>query len=170
MNLAPIQARMETFPAALDALLHGLSAADASWRHDGEAWSIVEIVDHLVDEEMLDFGVRLGLVLDDPAKDWPAIDPEGVVAARRDGEHDLGIALRRFGKLRATSVEWLGELGEDVDWERAKEHPRLGRLSAGELLASWADHDVLHLRQVADRLHRLVGRDAGFGSGYAGPW
>jgi hypothetical protein len=39
------------------------------------------------------------------------------------------------------------------------------------LLASWAAHDALHLRQIARRLHGLAARDAGpYGVAYAGEW
>ena len=47
----------------------------------------------------------------------------------------------------------------------------LGGLSAGDLLASWAAHDWLHLRQIAKRRHELTARDAGkFSIAYAGRW
>jgi len=34
-------------------------------------------VNHLVDEEEGDFRLRLRSTLEDPARDWPPIDPEG---------------------------------------------------------------------------------------------
>ena len=66
MDLTKILDRMERFPAALTALLSGLSDEEANWRHDGEAWSITEVMDHMVDEEEVDFGPRLKLVLENP--------------------------------------------------------------------------------------------------------
>jgi DinB superfamily len=169
MDLAPVVARMERFPAVLEALLGGLSPGEARWRHDGQAWSIVEVVDHLVDEERLDFGVRLRSLLSDPGAPWPPIDPERAVDERRGEPRDLTAALATFAELRGDSVEWLRDL-HDVDWDVSCSHPRLGRLSAGQLLASWADHDVLHLRQLAHRQHRLVERDSGYDPAYAGGW
>jgi len=49
---------------------------------------------------------------------------------------------------RARSLAWLRSL-LTADWEQAYEHPQLGRLRAGDLLASWVAHDALHLRQLA---------------------
>lgn len=169
MNLGAILARMARFPDVLDALLAGVSDDGARWRPDGEGWSLVEIVDHLVDEEEVDFGPRLRVVLEDPSRDFEPIDPEGAVASRRDQERDLRSALASFRALRGASVAWLGSL-EDADWDAEKQHPHIGTLSAGDLLASWADHDALHLRQLAHRLHRLAERDSGYDVSYAGGW
>jgi len=169
MNLDALLARMARFPDVLDALLAGIPDAEARWRHDGEGWSLVEIVDHLVDEEELDFGPRLRVVLEDPTRDFEPIDPEGVVAARRDQERDLGAARARFRTLRAASIAWLRTLG-DADWDAEKVHPDIGTLCAGDLLGCWADHDALHLRQLAHRLHRLAERDSGYDVSYAGGW
>ncbi|MBK7403801.1 MAG: hypothetical protein IPJ41_04000 [Phycisphaerales bacterium] len=58
-----------------------------------------------------------------------------------------------------------------VDWNRAYHHPKLGSLRAGDLLAAWAAHDALHLRQIAKRMHELASHDApGFDAAYAGEW
>ena len=57
-----------------------------------------------------------------------------------------------------------------MDWAVAKTHPK-GDLSAGDLLASWAAHDLLHLRQIAKRLHGMLDTLGDpFTVGYAGTW
>jgi hypothetical protein len=38
----------------------------------------------------------------------------------------------------------------EPDWERTHHHPIIGPLAAADLLAAWATHDYLHLRQLAD--------------------
>jgi len=170
MRIGSIIARMEAFPRGLGALLAGLPADEARWKPPSGAWSILEIVCHLGDEEVDDFRARLRLTLQDPSRDWPKIDPEGWARERRYNERDLGGSLERFARERAASVEWLRSLA-GADWESAATHPRLGSIRAGDLMASWAAHDALHLRQVAKRLHELAGADApGFDTGYAGEW
>ena len=78
------------------------------------------------------------------------------------------------GRVRATnagrSLEWLRGLSRP-DWDAAYTHPKLGVIRAGDLLASWCAHDVLHLRQMA-RWHwrRLQDAAGPFGTGYAGQW
>lgn len=165
MELEPILARMARFPMTLEALLGGLSGDEARWRPDPEAWSIVEIVDHLVDEEQADFGPRLRAVLE--GGELAPIDPEAAVEARSGEERELAPALDRLAELRSRSLAWLETL-TDADWSRARTLPNGSSLRAGDLLASWADHDLLHLRQIAGRLHGLVARDTRFDPGYAG--
>ena len=161
---------MERFPASLAALLRGLPEPDARWRPDGGAWSITEIVCHLADEEIEDFGTRVCMTLDDPAGDWPPIDPEGAAVERRYNERSLAETLERFAEVRSASIAKLRAI-EAPDWERAHEHPRWGPMAAGMLMTSWCAHDALHLRQIAKRLFQLAARDgAGHSTIYAGEW
>ena len=169
MNLKSITGRMARYPDALDALLGGLSEEEACWRNDDESWSLVEVVEHLVDEELLDFGPRLEVVLENPAATYTAIDPEASVLALRGQRGDLGQALARFRELRMASISWLRGLDE-ADWEQTKSDPDIGTLTAGDLLTSWACHDALHLRQIARELHHLAERDSGHDGSYAGGW
>jgi len=170
MHADRIIQRMEFLPGSLRALLSGLPAGAVRWKPPSGAWSILEIVCHLGDEEVEDFRARLRLVLDDPSRDWPKINPEGWAVERRYNERDMASSLDRFALERGASVAWLRSLPEP-DWSLAASHPRLGLLRAGDLLASWAAHDALHLRQIAKRLHELASADApGFDTGYAGEW
>lgn len=168
MDAPALIARLELLPPALDALLARLPDADWRWRPANGAWSILEVVNHLADEEAEDFRARVRLVLEDPSLPWPPIDPEAVVVSRRYQERDPAESLRRFRDERAASLAWLRGLAAP-DWNRAKSHPRAGTLHAGELLAAWLAHDARHLEQIAKRLHGLAARDgAPYGVGYAG--
>jgi hypothetical protein len=134
------------------------------------AWSVAEILGHLADEETEDFRIRVRSTLEDPTPEWPPIDPEGSVRTRGYRRRDPAESRRRFVRERQASVEWLCKL-QDPDWCRAYEHPRWGPIHAGTLLASWAAHDALHIRQIAKRLHELAARDGGeFSTIYAGEW
>ena len=170
MDLHSLIGRMEPFPQAVQALLTGLPDADARWKPPTGAWCILEIVNHLADEEVEDFRTRLRLTLEEGEREWPPIDPEGWARDRKYNERDLGESLARFAAARAESIAWLRSL-ESPDWSRFREHPRAGRLTAGDLMASWAAHDALHLRQIAKRLHELAARDGhGARTRYAGEW
>ncbi len=160
---------LERFPATLRAALAGVTEAEARHRSPSGAWSIVEIVNHLADEEVDDFPRRLLLILENPQQDWPPIDPEGWARERDYQSRDLAQSLDRFAHLRAASVEWLRSL-QDPDWSTTKHDPR-GSMSARDMLASWLAHDMLHLRQVAKRMWELAEvRTGGGATAYAGPW
>ncbi|MHC4992458.1 MAG: DinB family protein, partial [Planctomycetota bacterium] len=147
-----------------------LSIEDARWRPADGSWSVLEILRHLGDEEVDDFRARLDRTLRDPQEDWTPIDPEGWAVQRRYNEADFHEAIERFVSERRTSIAWLRGLGAPA-WEHEHRHARLGSMRAGDLLASWAAHDTLHLRQIAKRLFQLARRDAGeYATRYAGEW
>jgi len=165
--------RLAAFPTAVRAMVERLSPEEARWRSSEDDWSIAEILGHLIDEETADFRDRLARLLDDPALEWPPIDPVAAAAARHDRDLDLAELLASFEKARSDSVAWLcHRLAQTpaVEWSLAKTHPK-GDLAAGDLLASWTAHDLLHLRQIAKRLHEMLDAVGDpFRIGYAGEW
>ncbi len=163
--------RLARFPAALRAAVAIVDDSDARWKPAPEHWSVLEICAHLHDEEHEDFRPRAELTLRDPSLEWPRLDLKDVATLRRYNEKDLATVLDGFVAARAANIAWLDSVIDDADWSRARIHPTYGPLAAGMLLASWAAHDALHLRQIAKRLHDLATRDAGtYTVIYAGEW
>jgi hypothetical protein len=150
------------------ALVDGVGAEQARWKPEPQKWSILEVTCHIADEEVEDFRRRLDLTLHHPGDPWPPIDPQAWATERRYNERELAAALERFLSERRESVEWLRGLA-GVDLDLSYEHPRAGRLRAGDLLASWLDHDLIHIRQIT-RLHHqwLVERALPYRTEYAG--
>lgn len=175
MNAVLVIDRLERFGREIAGLASIASEDDARWKPREGAWSILEIVNHLADEEVDDFRTRLRLTQDDPAAPWPGIDPEGWACEREYNQRSLSESIDRFVRERGESVKWLRSLVHSgrADWKVEHLHPRHGPISAGTLLVSWAAHDALHLRQIAKRLFELAGRDGAseeFRTGYAGEW
>jgi hypothetical protein len=149
-----------------------LNLEECRFKPSSGAWSILEIINHLADEDRDDFRARLKSTLENPATPWPPTDPEGWAIERKYQDQDLTESLARFERERVETVRWLRSL-DNPDWSKAYIHPRHGPVHAGELLASWPAHDALHIRQIAKRLFELAQREgaaAGFGIGYAGQW
>ena len=170
MHFPNLLASLERFARILPMAVADVSVADCRWKPPSGAWSILEIVAHLADEEEFDFRQRVRLILADPTQPWPPIDPEGWAVERRYNEQQLADVVSRFGKLREESLQWLRSL-EQPDWSRTHHHPQHGPFRAGDIMAAWAAHDWLHLRQISKRLYELTARDAGdFSIRYAGPW
>jgi hypothetical protein len=130
---------------------------------------MLEVMNHLYDEEREDFRGRLELLLADPKLIWPQIDPRGWVTTRGYNERDLETSLNNFLNEREKSVAWLSQL-HDPKWDHRQERSN-GLLSAGDLLASWLAHDFLHIRQLA-RIHwQYVGTISDpYQTAYGGPW
>ncbi len=169
MDWRQLADRLAASGGILPDLFTGVDEAEARWQPAPERWSMLEVLVHLADEEREDFRRRISSTLEDPARAWPPIDPEGWVRERRYNERDLAAALADFRRERAASLEWLRGLVEP-DWDRAHEHPSLGVLRAGDLLASWVAHDDLHIRQILQlRVDYLGVRAAPFSTRYAMP-
>ncbi len=163
--------RLARFPDALDAIAATVADADLRWKPAPEHWSVLEVLCHLRDEEREDFQPRLASTLRDPTAPWPKLDLADIAARRRYNEDDPAQVLADFRAARTANIAWLDATRADADFTRAYAHPKFGPLHAGMLLASWAAHDALHLRQLARRLHDLARRDAGpFSVAYAGEW
>ena len=166
--LTSVRLELARFPAVLEALLKDLDAATWRARPALAEWAPVEIVCHLRDEEVEDFGARIKIVLEGGAAFSP-IDPERWAAERRYLETDGPQALAAFRDRRVTS---LGSLVATAParLSAAVDHPRAGALSALDLLVAWVEHDRLHLAQLAATLARLwATRWAPLRTDYAGP-
>lgn len=174
VDLAAITRRLSSMPPALRGVCAGLNDADARWRPASPegAWSILEVVCHLADEEAEDFKPRLERTLRNPREPWDALDLDGISERRGYRERRLDAEVERFARERGRSIAWLRGLeGAAIDWSASHGHPKFGPISAAMLLCGWAAHDALHLRQIAKRLFELAARDGGGAStAYAGEW
>lgn len=161
-------ARLEQQGEALARTFVDVPPDELRWKPADDRWSMLEVLGHLCDEETGDFRVRIRMTLEG-AGEWPSIDPEGWVRERGHANGDPAALLETFTRERAASVAWLRSLGE-VDWSASYEHPQLGTLAAGDLLAAWVAHDLLHLKQVLGlRVERLRVDAVPFSIRYAAP-
>jgi len=169
MRLEVLRRELAQGAETIQGLVAGVSAAEARVRPSPEAWSILEVVGHLLDEEREDFRPRLDLVLHRPQETWTPIDPAGWVTARGYNERELGATLSAFLAERERSLAWIAGLTAP-DWNREYQ-ASFGPITAGDLAASWAAHDLLHTRQLLElRRTRLLALAAPHRTGYAGDW
>jgi hypothetical protein len=162
------RSRLADLPTILDALLGGLDPADWRARPAPREWAPIEIVCHLRDEEVEDFGARLRVLLDG-GREFTPIDPERWVEDRRYREADPGEAMAALRDRRVATVAYLGTIRPER-LSSELEHRRLGRLSGVDVLAAWVAHDRLHLAQLSNTLARLwANRWAPARAEYAGP-
>lgn len=168
MNLPFILQQLQHSAQVIHALAQ-VDDAQAYWKPDPASWSMVEVINHLYDEEREDFRAHLQGVLQTPAAPWSSIDPRAWVSQRRYQQRAFAPSLENFLRERAASLAWLA--GQTApDWQAAYDMP-WGRLTAGDLLISWAAHDLLHVRQLNElRYHYLAQRSAPYSPQYAGEW
>ena len=169
MNLNFFIDRLSKNREVFAGLVGNISLEQARWKPSTDKWSMLEVVNHLYDEEREDFRQRVELTLGDPTLAWPPIDPRAWVGIRRYNERKMESSLNNFFAEREKSLSWLRNLSKP-NWQNSNTGPN-GTLTAGDLLASWLAHDFLHIRQLA-RLHwQYIGELADpYNTAYGGPW
>lgn len=163
VQLAGVTTALRRTPATLRALLAGLPDA---WCHADEGqgtFSARDVLGHLIHGERTDWVPRLRIIIEHgEARPFTPFDR----FAFRDAIRGVTTAalLDEFGVERARSLAALEALRlQPADLARTGTHPELGRVTAGQLLATWVVHDLGHLRQAARVLAKQY-RDA------VGPW
>lgn len=152
------------------ALLAGIGQEQAKVRPDAKSWSILEVTCHLYDEEREDFREHLDFILHrQKDEEWHIIAPQAWVKTRKYNEQDFQRVKARFFRERRKSLKWLKSL-EGADW-KTRYKSKWGSMTAGDMLASWAAHDNLHIRQLAElRRARIVKVAKPHHIQYAGDW
>ncbi len=149
MNHEKIKEHLRINSDVFKYLFQTVSDEQARWKPGRDRWSILEVNNHLYDEEREDFRKRLELVLNNPEDPWPPIDPEGWVVQRKYNDQNLKRSLQNFFNEREKSLLWLDTL-DLPDWQATYRHPEMGPMSAELILANWLAHDLFHIRQVSD--------------------
>lgn len=112
-----------------------------------DLWCLLEIVCHLIDEEVDDFRARVKTALDEEKHPFYTIDPVGWVKERKYIEQDYQSKVEEWLVEREHSINWLKSL-ENPDWMSTFRHVDFGYVSAGHFLANWLAHDHIHIRQI----------------------
>jgi hypothetical protein len=170
MNHLTIAKQLAQNADTIRSIVTGLSDEQMRWKATAKGWSMLEVINHLYDEEREDFRQRVDYVLHRPGEDPPGIDPEGWVTARGYNLRNPAESLQNFLAERRQSVAWLEGL-DAPQWESAYTHPAGFVLRAGDLLSSWLAHDFLHLRQLVELHYAWVRQqNATYTVDYAGDW
>ncbi len=167
-SLADAVAILTRTPATLDVLLRGLPnrwvlTNEGRSSEGKETWSAFDIVGHLIAGERNDWMPRARVILE-KAETRP-FDPFDRFAQERESRgKTLDQLLDEFARLRRENLTALQALNlQKQDFGRRGMHPALGTVTLGELLATWAVHDLTHLHQLS-RVMAHQYRDT------VGPW
>jgi hypothetical protein len=155
------------FPGVLLGVFQGSDEELLRARPAEGKWSPLEILAHLRDEEVEDFRERAQCAAEGRPLE-KGIDPQGWVTKRRYNEMDPGAVFLDWSRERADSCRWLATL-TPADLDRRLDHSKFGEMRAGDFVAAWRVHDLLHLRQFATTMAQLwAQRLEGWQAGYAG--
>ena len=170
MNYDYIIKKLEVNSAVFKSILENIPDEQVRWKPSPEKWSLLEVINHLYDEEREDFRQRIKNIFIDPLKVWASIDPVKWVTDKEYDKREMKASLDNFLAERNKSVEWLKNLASP-DWKAAYKHPKLGEISAEKLLANWLAHDYLHIRQITFLQYSYLSHKApSISLDYAGNW
>ncbi|HNT75413.1 MAG TPA: DinB family protein [Anaerolineae bacterium] len=147
MNVAFLKRALAHDADVIGALLADISPEQAQWKPDADTWSLLEIINHLYDEEREDFRAHLDQTLH--GLPWSGIAPFEWITERRYNERDLAASLQAFLTERRASLAWLDSLAAP-NWD-AFIALHFGDLRAGDVFVSWVAHDQWHIQQLAQR-------------------
>jgi uncharacterized damage-inducible protein DinB len=163
IDLPEIIRKLASQGEAISALTQTFSDEQTTFKPGPETWALKDVMEHLYNEERGDFIKHLKGMFGEPPP------PRGHVAVESARQ-----GLEAFLAERQASLKWLAAL-QAPDWE-TKTELRFGpnetlTLSAGDMLVSWVEHDILHLRQIVELLHACnVQQSAPYSVMYAGGW
>ena len=169
MQFAKLYQELTNSTEMIRALLAGVTQEEARMKPRPDAWSQLEVICHLYDEEREDFRARIDVILNRPGEKFQPIHPGKWVTERMYNEQDFSEVHEKFFMERTKSLEWLKDLA-DTDWDKTytDEHRTV---TAGEIFASWIAHDNLHIRQLVElRRARIEQITQPYPTAYAGDW
>jgi uncharacterized damage-inducible protein DinB len=128
-----------------------------------DTWSPYDIVGHLIHGERTDWIPRLELILAQ-GETRPFTPFDRFAQFRESRGKSLAELLDVFADLRRANLARLESLRlGPAEFERRGQHPELGTVTLGQLLATWVAHDLNHMGQIA----RVMGRQY---TSAVGPW
>jgi uncharacterized damage-inducible protein DinB len=148
LSPTPLQAPislMEKTPGILELLLHDASPEALRWKPASERWSILEVLAHLAAiEQIYATRVRRIVMEDDPMLVKYVAPADAEIQQQSAREH-----LEHFISLRRAHVVFLHTVPAAAAL-RTGRHPEMGPVSVSHLLHELANHDLGHLRQMAE--------------------
>lgn len=135
-------------------LVEGVSADRLRQPERPGKWSIIEVVQHLADSEIV-YGYRVRTVLTRPTPPLPGYDQDAWATTLRYRDVPLKDALQQLEVLREVNLRLLRSLSPE-QLARSGMHEERGEESVMRIAQLLAGHDIVHLRQIT-RIRQAIG-------------
>lgn len=148
-------------PEVLDVLLRNLPEELTLATEGPGTWSPYVVVRHLIYGEKTDWMPRMRIIMEHGAD--RTFDPFDHEAQFREQElRSLPELLDEFRDLRQSGIAALRAMNlTPGQLERNGRHPALGLVTARQLLATWAAHDLGHILQISRVMARRYKPEVG---------
>lgn len=149
----PMQVQSEQY-ALVEREVSGLSEEILRRPEKPGKWSIMQVLQHLADSELVSgFRVRMILAHDEP--EIQGYDQDAWAQRLQYNEMDAADALEQLRVLRRANLKLLRSLKEE-QLARAGRHSERGPESVRKIVQMMAGHDILHLNQIR-RIKQALG-------------
>ncbi len=161
-SLDDLVAVLERTPNSLAKLLRGLPEAWVTATEGDNTWSPYDVVGHLIYGESVNWIPRARHILAGETRPFDQFDRTSQFKQSKGKQ--LSELLATFETLRRDNISTLLKMNlTHADLDRVGLHPELGNVTLGQLLATWAVHDLDHLGQIARTMAKVC-------TTAVGPW
>lgn len=139
---------------AISSTIAGVSDADARRPERPGKWSIIQVLGHLVDTEVV-YGYRMRMIVAHDTPDIQGYDQDRWASLLRYDEEDVESVLGDLRRFRARNLRFVERL-RDAELDRVGMHSERGPESVRRNVQLIAGHDLVHRAQLA-RIVRSLG-------------
>ena len=163
LNITDATRILTNTPSTLRCQLANLDERWVTANYGPDTFSPFDVIGHLIHGEQHDWITRLKTILDHGTN--KPFDPFDRYAMYEESTgKSIQNLLDEFEDARRTNLKTLDSLNlTDDDLAKQGTHPALGTVTAAQLIATWAVHDLNHIHQIAKCMARQY-RDQ------IGPW
>ena len=127
-------------------LQHVTQEEAASYRDGGDGWTVLEVICHLRDYDLI-FCNRAQMMLEQDYADLPGYDHEALATERDYNSQDLSAVYAGLAESRERFAAFFENL-TDEQWTRAGVHPERGHFTMTDAVMQVGLHDSDHLEQI----------------------
>ena len=138
---------------ALKKLIRGLTPEQLRTRESPRKWSILEVLGHLSDTEIV-YRYRLRMIVAEPGCTIVGYDQDAWCKRLKYQEQEPADVMKEIESVRNSTLRWLRTLS-DAELNRAGEHDERGEETARHIMKMVAGHDLLHRSQI-ERIRAIV--------------
>jgi uncharacterized damage-inducible protein DinB len=142
-------------PSAVTQAITGLTRNQLRIPEAPGKWSIVQVVQHLADSDLV-WGWRLRMILAQDRPDITGYDQDLWAERLNYASTDADEAMSVFTLLRRANLKLI-DRATPAELKRVGVHSERGEESIEYLLGLYAGHDLLHLRQI-ERIRASLAR------------
>ncbi|MCH1625811.1 DinB family protein [Fredinandcohnia quinoae] len=147
-------------PKTIGIFLDGLSDEWMTCNEGEGTWSVIEVIDHLIEGEKYNWIPRLEMILlDGESRPFPPFDRYSHLNEK--SEKNIEQKLLEFNTTRTENIVKLTKLITPDHLELTGSHPAFGKVKVRELISTWVVHDLTHISQIVRVMAKRYKLDVG---------